>query len=466
MKAARIWIAGVLALATVAGCSREEERLPGERFDTRTPLAETLPGAAAEVVEPGAELAEVEPAEPDPFALLRAPAPEAVALPISLPPAQTLAAWTHRGGTADHATGHMALSQTPERIWSANIGAGNSRKYVISSDPIVVGDRIFTLDSRSQVTAVSASGSVLWRQDLTPGSERNADATGGGLAYGAGTLFATTGFGRLVALDPETGAERWTQRFSAPVTGAPSVSGDLVYVTARDNGINAVRASNGRLVWSAPGAPSGSGMITGSGPAISGDTVIFPSGASELLAATPEGIRTWAASLAGQRRGFAYAGISDITADPVIVGNAVYAGTQSGRFAKLDRETGERIWTATEGAIAPGAVVDGSVFILSDQGRLVRLDDATGDVLWAVDLPYFKRDRVRRLRAITAHYGPVLAGGQLVVGSDDGRLRFFSPVDGSLTYETALPGGAASLPAVVNGTLYILSGNGQVHAFR
>ena len=103
---------------------------------------------------------------------------------------------------------------------------------------------------------------------------------------------------------------------------------------------------------------------------------------------------------------------------------------------------------------------------MSDQGQLVRLDDATGEVIWTVDLPYYRRGSVRRLKSVTSHFGPILAGGQLVVGSDDGSLRFFSPEDGSLRYETKLPGGAASMPAVVNGTLYILSGNGQMHAFR
>lgn len=457
------------ALVAVAGCSREEERLPGPRFDTRTPLAETFaaPLDAEAGAEAGAETAAAAEIDArDPLEMLRDDAPEAEAVPISLPAQRSSGSWTHRGGDATRDAGHVALSATPERIWSVNIGSGNSRKYAIASDPVVADGRIFTLDSRAQVSAVSPEGRVLWRADLTPLGERNADATGGGLAFGDGTLFATTGFGRLVALDPATGAERWTQRFSAPVTGAPAVAGDRVLVAARDNSINAVRTGNGRLIWTAPGAPSNSGVITGTGPSAAGDTVVFPSGASEIIAARPEGIRLWAASLAGERRGFAYAGISDITADPVITRGAVYAGTQSGRFAKLDRETGERIWTATEGATAPAIVAGGSVFIVNDQNRLVRLDDATGEVIWAVDLPYYERDRPRRLREITAHYGPLLAGGRLIVASDDGRLRFFSPEDGALLHETGLPGGAASLPAIVNGTLYILSGNGQLHAFR
>jgi outer membrane protein assembly factor BamB len=464
VKVAGIWIAGLMVVAAASGCARRDETLPGDRFDTRTPLAETFAAAPAEGEDMAA--AQAEAPERDPLADLRRTPEQPQAVAIALPAATAPTSWTHRGGSAARYAGNLQLSAAPRRVWSTNIGAGNSRRYRISSDPVIGDGRIYTLDSRAQVSAISPTGAVLWRRDLTPASERNADATGGGLAYGDGMLFATTGFGRLVALDPATGTQKWTQRFDAPVTGAPTYADGLVYVSARDNSATAVRAANGRLAWTVPGAPAGSAMISGAGPAVGNGTVVFPSAASELVAARPEGVRIWGASLAGQRRGYAYAGISDITADPVIVGGSVYAGTQSGRFAKLDLATGERIWTATEGAYSPGVPVGGSVFIVSDQGQLVRLDDASGAVIWAVDLPYYRKDRPRRLRAVTEHYGPVLAGGQVIVGSDDGRLRFFSPEDGTLRLEADLPGGAASLPAVVGGTLYILSGNGQLHAFR
>lgn len=467
VKASAIWITGLMVTLTIAGCSRQEEILAGERFGTRVPLSEAFPADAGALTEEEVLAASQETVEaPDPLLSLRREASEDVSVPISLPAATNRSSWTHRGGDASHYAGHLQLGAAPARVWSTRIGNGNSRKYRISSDPVIAGDRVFALDSQAGVTAMSLAGDVLWRADLTPASDRNSDASGGGLAYGDGALYVTTGFGRLTALDAADGSVRWEQRFDAPITGAPTVNGDLVYVTARDNTIAAVRTANGRLAWSVNGAPSNSTMITGAGPAAQGDTVVFPSGVSELIAARPEGVRVWAASLAGQRRGFAYAGISDITGDPVIRNGAVYAATQSGRFAKLDQATGERIWTATDGAYSPGLPVGGSVFIVSDQGQLVRLDDATGEVIWTVDLPYYRRSSVRRLKSVTSHFGPILAGGQLVVGSDDGSLRFFSPEDGSLRYETKLPGGAASMPAVANGTLYILSGNGQMHAFR
>ena len=55
--------------------------------------------------------------------------------------------------------------------------------------------------------------------------------------------------------------------------------------------------------------------------------------------------------------------------------------------------------------------------------------------------------------------------GQVVVAGD-GQLRLFNPVDGALVGGAEIPGGAASGPALAGGTLYVVSSNGQLHAFR
>jgi len=96
----------------------------------------------------------------------------------------------------------------------------------------------------------------------------------------------------------------------------------------------------------------------------------------------------------------------------------------------------------------------------------VRMDAATGAVIWAIDMPYYDKEKAKNHKAITAHYGPVLAGGRLAVVYSDGQLRLFSPVDGSLIGGAEIPGGAASAPALAGGMLLVMGGNGQIHAFR
>jgi outer membrane protein assembly factor BamB len=98
--------------------------------------------------------------------------------------------------------------------------------------------------------------------------------------------------------------------------------------------------------------------------------------------------------------------------------DVIYAGTGSaGRTVAMSASSGERIWSAGEGALGPVAVAGGSLFLVNDEAQLVRLDAETGEVIWAVEMPYFTNDKIKRRKGIYAHYGPVLAGGR-----HDGRL--------------------------------------------
>ena len=116
--------------------------------------------------------------------------------------------------------------------------------------------------------------------------------------------------------------------------------------------------------------------------------------------------------------------------------------------------------------MSPPWVTGGSVFMITDRNELVRLDAATGQRIWGTELPYYTSDRSSRREAVHAHYGPVLAGGRLIVASDGGRLRGFDPVSGALVSSVELPDGATSNPVVAGRTLYVVTRDGQLHAFR
>ena len=174
-----------------------------------------------------------------------------------------------------------------------------------------------------------------------------------------------------------------------------------------------------------------------------------------------------AASISGGRDGFAISAVTDITTDPVIDNGRVYVGNHAGRITSLDAGTGERIWTAHQGAV--GAIVPvgrNDLFVLSDRNQIMRLSARTGETIWSRQLPMFTNDNPKKRDEIVAHYGPLLAGGRLIVGSSDGKLRSYSVTDGALLGEVKMPAGASSNPIVVNETLYILSDKGTLLAFR
>ncbi len=431
-------------LALLAGCTKREEIFEGQRFDVRTPLTETLPDSDGQYV-------------------LRETVNREAA--IRLRKATNVSNWSHRNGNAAHKVSHLAFSASPSPLWSVSIGQGNDRKHRITSDPIVIGDRIFTLDSQSAVQAHATTGVALWSRDLTPLSDKTEDASGGGLSYGDGLLFATTGFGELTALDPETGATVWQQKLDAPLSAPPTIGNGLVFLVSRDNKAWALDTKNGRIKWQQQSSDSGAVLIGGGAPAVSGKFVFLPFGSGEMMAVlTRNGLRVWSAAVSGSRRGQARSNIGDISGDPVVSQGRIYAANQAGRLIAVERRTGERLWTATEGSYSPVWPVGGAVFVVSDAAQLVRLDGRSGEVVWAVDLPKFVKAKTRE-NSIT-HFGPILAGGRLIVASSDGLVRSFDPVNGVEISSFALPKGAASQPAIVNGVMYVLSQNGQLHAFK
>ncbi len=437
------WLGALACAALLTACGERELILEGERLDLRAPLT----GDETDV-----------PAEEEP-----APVPVAFSAPAEVANAD----WAQSNAVATNAAPHAALGAGQTRVWSVAIGSGNNRKHRITAAPVVADGRVFTLDSRAQVAAVSTGGQLLWTADITPATDRTDDASGGGLAAAGGRLFVTSGFGELVALDAATGAQLWSQDLQAAASGAPTVLGGQVFAAARDGRGWALDAATGRTLWTVQGTPARTGVVGGAAPAATDQAVIFPLASGELIAVAPAtGAPIWTGFVAGERIGRVYTRVTDVTGAPVISGGQVFAASNSGRSTALDFGSGRTLWTAKEGAQAPLSVAGGSIFMVSDESELLRLDAATGERIWGVSLPFFTRERIKRRRDIFAHYGPILAGGRLVLASDDGLIRFFSPADGALLGTAELPGGAASQPVVAGGTLYIVSENGQLNAFR
>ncbi len=431
------------ALVFMAGCAENENILTGERLGVRE-ILRTGPGSEAESAPRGSA-------------------------PIALPGQQSVANWAQSPVSPHARVSNAAFSGAFAPQWSTSIGQGDSRRNRIIADPVVADGRIFTLDSASTLQATSLAGGALWSKSLVPLRDDAVAAQGGGMAVGGGRLYVTTGFGTLTAFDPETGAELWQQRLGAEASGAPTYRDGLVYVTSGDETGWAIEAGDGRVRWRAEGVANIHNIAGAPAPAVGDDLAIFSYGDGTLQAAFRQGgLRRWNATLSGRRGGRAIDRANDITGDPVIVGDTVYAGNSAGQTVALGLGSGERLWTADMGALHMPWVAGGSVFLVSDRNALVRLDAATGDVIWEVELPGWvpsAQPNRRRDRSF-ANYGPILAGNRLIVASSDGAIRAFSPENGALLSQVEIPGGATSAPVVAGGTLYVVSGNGVLHAFR
>lgn len=436
----------VLAATLLAACTERDIILPGKREPITAALLTNDEGEVEEVV-----VAVAENAAPD----------------IRLPSQVANADAAQNRGTRAFRTDNPQLSTSLTPVWSVDIGEGDSRKHRIVADPVVSGGRVFTLDALTLVSAVSTSGALIWQRNVLPDGADENDATGGGLAVEGNVLYVASGFGSVTALDASTGATIWTQDLETAGAGAPTISGDLVYVVAGDMTGWALNKSDGRVQWQVAASASGSNVLGAPAPIMADDLTVFAFGSGEMQAVFRRGgLRRWDASVLGERKGRALAKIGDVTGQPIEANGIIYAGNQSGRLVAVNAGSGARVWSVNEGVIDRILPVGGSVFVISDRNELLRLSAQDGSRIWGVRLPNFVKDRPKRIAEVFANHGPILAGGRLIVASSDGLIRSFDPKSGALLGTTDIASGASTTPVVAGQTLYVVSRDGRLVAYR
>ncbi|MCX7591348.1 MAG: PQQ-like beta-propeller repeat protein, partial [Kiritimatiellae bacterium] len=93
----------------------------------------------------------------------------------------------------------------------------------------------------------------------------------------------------VVALDTETGEERWRTYLDGPVRFAPTAWRDRLFVACDDGYLYCLSVRDGAVVWKIPGAPNAKRRILGNGrlistwpvrgaPVVSRDRVYFAAG--------------------------------------------------------------------------------------------------------------------------------------------------------------------------------------------
>src|SRR5262249_52821020 len=158
------------------------------------------------------------------------PDKDMASVPVVLPAPVANTSWPQSGGFANYAMHNLAIGDSPQIIWTADVGSGSTSSRILTTPPVVADGKVFVKDAQNTVSAFNAdTGQQIWRVTLKPEKGRDSDEFGGGLAYYGGKLFVTTGYAAVYSLDPNDGKEVWVSTVSAPVRGAPLVFADPVF---------------------------------------------------------------------------------------------------------------------------------------------------------------------------------------------------------------------------------------------
>jgi outer membrane protein assembly factor BamB len=391
--------------------------------------------------------------------------PNIANLPITLPPPTVNADWPEPGGNPNHAMGNPALGSPVKKIWDRSIGDGSARYTRVMSQPVIAQNRVFAMDGGVQVSALDeATGKAFWQVDLKP-EEQQGSAFGGGPCFWKDKLFVSTGYAEVCALDPNDGKVLWRKSVSSPVHCAPTVSDNRIFVVTVDNELIALSAEDGSRLWSHNGIPETAGLLGSASPAVEGEVVVVAYSSGELFALRVEnGQPVWSENLASARTMDAVSSLADIHGRPVIDRGRVFAVSHSGRMMAIELRSGNHVWEQDMASSHEPWVVGDFVFLLANDNDIVCLTRNDGKIRWAQPLPHYENEKKKEDPIRWA--GPVLGGDQLIALSSNGVAMFVSPQTGQTVYQTDLSDKGYLGPVIANNTLYLLTDDAKLSAYR
>jgi outer membrane protein assembly factor BamB len=393
------------------------------------------------------------------------PDPRVADLRVMLPRPYVNDAWPEPGGVPTHAMYHLAAAPAPKKIWQVDIGNGSRKGRKLLTSPIVANGRVFVMDLDFVVTAYdAATGERVWRH-VTKVPDEDEETFGGGLAFNGGRLYVTTGYGVALCLDAATGKLIWKEPMPGPMRAAPTVAGGRVYAITIDNQLNVLNADTGAKEWNHTAITESAGLLGGGSVAVEGSTAVVPYSSGELFAMRVENGRVvWSDNLTAIRRIDAMSSLAHIRGNPVIDRGVVIAISHSGRIVAIDQRSGARIWERSIGGVDTPWVAGEFIFVLSNDNELYCLTRQGGRVRWVQPLPRFEKPEKKK--GPIRWSGPVLAGDRLIVAGSQGEVMTLSPYTGEPLGRMEVPDGVLMPPVVAQETIYFLTDDADLIAYR
>jgi len=348
-----------------------------------------------------------------------------------LGPARQDAGWVAYLGNSRHdACAAESLVPDPRPLWRADVGRAVRGSPALGETVVAVGvaERVVALLDR-------ATGQVLWRTRL-----RGAIHAGPLLEEERLYVATEAPEGRVYALRLRDGRTLWSTKMESVV--APlALERDAIYAATERGTVLRLGVESGAVAWRRrlPGAVRAAPVATPFGLAVAtaADTLYLldkTSGEVRARLATP----------------------GTVLAAPALAESRLYFGTTGGHVLAVELPGLAVAWDhpAGDGVFGAVAVARDTVYALARDGTL-----------WLIPAAQPAGARAVALR-IVATAGPTPLAAGVLVASVSGEVLLVDPGPGSIRWRVQLDGPIEEPPLVRDRQLVVISGRGDIHAYR
>lgn len=332
------------------------------------------------------------------------------------------------------------------QAWRLDTGHGTNGKHIhlmLAESK----DKLYTVDANGNLMVInSVTGKPEWTLALKA-------PVSAGPTVAEQRLIVGTSDGKVITVDLNARKIAWVSSTTSEILAAPTISDDIVLVHTMDGGLSALGLADGRQLWRYTHNLPPLMLRRSSSPIVVKDVIIAGFANGKLLAMQKnDGSIVWSQDISNPKGTTDLQRMIDISADPVVYKDRVYASSYQGNIAGLTLNNGHVIWDRDIASYAGFAAADNMLYVSATNGDVVAIEAPTGGTYWLqTEL------QGRRLTK------PAVLEKYLVIGDEDGNIHWLDKSTGRIAGRSELDrDGIDAMPIVHNNTVYILGCGGAL----
>ena len=344
----------------------------------------------------------------------------------------------------------ITTTRDVRKAWSVGLG-GDSERLRLALKPAVVDGVVYAASHDGEVAAFSADkGKRVWaaktKLSLSAGPE-----------VGGGLVVLGSSDGDIIALDAANGSQKWRKSIASEILAQPLVVGDIVVVRTVDGHIEGLAAADGVTKWAVDEQVPRLTLRGTAPPVLAGDRVIAGFDSGKVLAVDPRnGEVLWDAMVNAPRGRTELERLSDIDSPARISGDDIFVVGFQGRVAMLARDSGQIWWARDTSSYRGFSMDDENLYLTNSDSVVIAMRRSDGAVQW-------EQNTLKR-RGLTA---PAIDGDALVVGDFQGYLHWLDKATGAIVARQKTDGERITNAAVTdNSRVFVQTDSGKLLAFR
>lgn len=336
------------------------------------------------------------------------------------------------------------------QLWSVDTGQGATKNF-FDMQPLVLGNKVFTIDTRGVIHQIDATkGKSEWQY------ETGLSAISG-LSGNENYLLASSSEGQVALLKREAdGLTRvWQKTLNSEIRSRPVLAGNQIFVRTVDGRLTALNVGSGNTQWSVSRRVPALSLTGNSYPIVTEELVIAGFDNGKLLALErADGSVAWEVSVGIPSGRTEIERLVDLDGQFVLRDGVIYVSSFQGKLAAVTLNGGQVLWTRNFSSFQAIEVDEEALYLTDDRSHVWSIDRRSGSAFWKQD--------VLNARKITA---PRLVGNKLVVADLEGYVHWLNKLDGKLVSRMATRDVRyISQPVALGNKAIVLDASGQLSA--